>query len=160
MCGQRTHTCTSTHTHTCAVCPCAVSVGWCSCAHSLYHYHYLQVIHINICTQLYSHTHTCTHLEWHNIQPTQSCALYKQENKKCNEFLTFVQQGPHVNNRLLKHNFRGEEKDKVNAEKPLVWKSNTRLQGRGRSSCRGREERGGWNEEKVAERQIAKTSAW
>lgn len=74
----------------------------------------------------YTHTHknthryVHTHLECHNNQPTPSCALYKQENKKCNEFMILVRQGPHANDRLLRHNFREEEKDKAKTEKPLV----------------------------------------
>lgn len=53
---------------------------------------------------------------------------------------------PHGNDRLLRHNFRGEERDKARTEKPLGT---------------GREERKreGWKEEKVAGSDTAKTSA-
>lgn len=76
----------------------------------------VQVTH----THTYVHTYAPTHLERHNIQQTPSCALYKQENKKCNEFMILVQRGSHANDRLLKDNFREEEKDKARREKPLV----------------------------------------
>ncbi len=52
------------------------------------------------------------HLEFYNIQPIPNFALHKQENKKWNEFMILVRQGPHANDRLLKHNFRGGEKIK------------------------------------------------
>ena len=84
----------------------------------------VQVTHTHTHTRMYTHvcTHMCTHTSGmaNANQPTPSCALYKQENKKCNEFMILVRRGPHANERLLKDNFREEEKDKARREKPLV----------------------------------------